>query len=209
VETTTDTGETLDLLRRAGAGDQQAFDQLFSQHRPFLRQVVELRLDPKLRARVDASDVVQEVHLEVFRRLADYLQRQPMPFRLWLRQTADKQVIALWRRHVGADRRAVSRECPLPGPSAPGLDHRLAAAGSTPSRRLHREEMVGRVRQALAGLPEVDREVLLMRTFEGLSYDEVSRRLGIEPAAARKRHGRAVLRLDQLLAEAGLTESQV
>src|SRR5262245_10513111 len=123
METTTNTGETLDLLRRAGAGDQQAFHRLFAQHRPFLRQVVELRLDPKLRARVDASDVVQEVHLEVYRRLADYLQRQPMPFRLWLRQTAAKQIIALWRRHVGADRRAVGREFTLPERSSLDLAH--------------------------------------------------------------------------------------
>src|SRR5262249_47859390 len=123
--------------------------------------------------------------------------------------TAAKQVIALWRRHVGADRRAVGREMALPDRSSLALARWLTAAGATPSCQLHRDELVRRVRQALDRLPDVDREILLMRTFEGLSYDEVSSLLGIEPTAARKRHGRAVLRLHQLLAESGLTESQV
>src|SRR5258707_345168 len=83
-----DSTETRSLLQQAQAGDRQAFEDLFARHRPYLRQLVELRLDPKLHTRVDPSDVVQEAHLEAFRRLSTYLKERPMPFRLWLRQIA-------------------------------------------------------------------------------------------------------------------------
>src|SRR5207253_10243747 len=83
-----DSAETDRLLQQAQAGDGQAFERLFAGYRPYLRRMIALRLDPKLRARVDPSDEVQETQLEVFRRLDEFLKRQPMPFRGWLRQTA-------------------------------------------------------------------------------------------------------------------------
>ena len=66
-----DSSETQRLLDRVRAGDRRAFDELFTRHRPYLRQVIGLRLDPQLRPRVDPSDVVQETQLEAFRRLED------------------------------------------------------------------------------------------------------------------------------------------
>jgi RNA polymerase sigma-70 factor (ECF subfamily) len=63
--------------------------------------------------------------------------------------------------------------------------------------------------QAVAQLPEADREVVLLRHFEGLTNQEVACLLGIDPAAASKRHGRALLRLHRLLFAGGLTESQL
>ena len=98
---------TADLLRRAAAGEPEAFERLFAAHRPYLLKVVGLRLDPRLRRRVDASDVVQEAQLEAFRRLADYLARRPMAFRLWLRQTACERLLMLqppWNRIPGLQR---------------------------------------------------------------------------------------------------------
>ena len=92
-----DSAQTLTLLERAQTGDRQAFDDQFARHRPYLRQMVELRLDPKLRSRVDPSDVVQEAHLEAFRRLSTYLHERPMPFRLWLRQIAYDRALKAWR----------------------------------------------------------------------------------------------------------------
>ena len=60
-------------------------------------------------------------------------------------------------------------------------------------------ELARRVREAVARLPETNREVLLMRTFEGLSFAEVAYVLHLDAATARKRHGRALLRLHKLL----------
>jgi RNA polymerase sigma-70 factor (ECF subfamily) len=45
---------------------------------------IALRIDWRVAARIDASDVLQETYLEAFRRLARYLQQKPMPFDLWL-----------------------------------------------------------------------------------------------------------------------------
>ena len=75
-----DTEELMDL---AAAGDDGAVQQLLERHRRRLRQMVGLRLDPRLNARLDASDIVQETMLEASRRLSDYLRRRrksiPMP----------------------------------------------------------------------------------------------------------------------------------
>jgi RNA polymerase sigma-70 factor (ECF subfamily) len=201
--------ETLELLKRAQAGDGEAFAQLFARHRSDLRQFVALRLDARMRARVDPSDVVQETQMEACRRLPDFLERQPMPFHLWLRKTAYERLLMLRRQHVEARQRAVGREVGLPDRSSLLLAQQLLAAGSTPSQRLGRREMIQKVRKAVAQLGEEDREILLMRDFEGLSYQEVACLLDIEVAAARQRHGRALLRLHQLLAAGGLTESQL
>jgi len=203
-----DATDTDSLLRQAHAGDQRAFEQLFARYRPFLHQVIALRLDPKLRPRIDPSDVVQETQLEVFRRLGDFLERQPMPFRVWLRKTACERLLKLREHHVDAARRSVRREVPLPERSSLLLAQQLLAAGSTPSQQFSRREIARRMNDALAQLPEADREVLLMRNFEGLSYEEVGAALEIAPAAARKRYGRALLRLQQLLIDGGLLEDQ-
>jgi RNA polymerase sigma-70 factor (ECF subfamily) len=204
-----DSPETQRLLAQVRAGNRQALDLLLAEHRPYLRRLVELRLDPKLRSRIDPSDVVQEAQIEAIRRFDAYLEQAPMPFRMWLRQLAKDRLVMLRRRHLKAERRAVSQEVALPERSSLLLAKRLLAAGSTPSQKLGQQELVCRVRQAVAQLPDTDREVLLMRTFEGLTFEEVGYLLAVDPSAARKRHGRALLRLNRILCEGGLTESQL
>ena len=189
---TPDSAETHALLCRAGAGDRAAFEQLFARYRVELRRFVELRLDSRLRARVDASDVVQDAQLDAYRRLADYLARRPMPFRLWLRRTAYERLLKLRRGHLEAARRAAGREAPLPDGSSLLLVRQLLAPGSTPSQQLDRRE--------------ADREVLLLRSFEGLSNRETAQVLGLTPATASQRFGRSLLRLRGLLLDGGLAE---
>jgi RNA polymerase sigma-70 factor, ECF subfamily len=75
--------ETQSLLDRAKNGDQAAFEALFQRHRARLFQAIALRMDRRVAARVDASDVLQGTYLEAFRRLPKYLQEQPMPLYLW------------------------------------------------------------------------------------------------------------------------------
>jgi RNA polymerase sigma-70 factor (ECF subfamily) len=199
--------DTESLLRRLQSGDAKALDRLFTQHRPYLRRVVELRLDPKLRARVDASDVVQETELEVARRIDDYLRRQPMSFRLWLRKTAKERVLMVHRRHLQACRRAAGREVPLPEGSSIALAQQLLAGGPSPSRAARRRDTARQVRQAVGALDEADHEIILMRNFEELTNQEVAEALAIAPAAASKRYGRALLRLKDVLIERGLSGS--
>jgi RNA polymerase sigma-70 factor (ECF subfamily) len=202
-----DEAELARLLERAGAGDPGAVGELLARHREAVRRYVERRMDPRLRARVDPSDVVQEAQLEAARRLDDYLRRRPMPFHLWLCHTAHQQMLRLRRQHVEAGCRAVGQEQVLPDQSSVLLARHLLAAGATPSRQIAEAEMALRVHAALAQLDETDREVLLLRTFEGLSNLEVAQVLDLEPAAASKRYGRALVRLKAALTDAGGGES--
>ncbi len=204
-----DSVETQSLLLQADSGDRQAFEELFARHRSALRRAVELRLDAKLRARVDPSDVVQETQLEAFQRLPDYLERRPMPFRLWLRKTAYQRLLKVQRQHLNTAKRAAGREVPLPQESSLLLAEQLLAAGPTPSQQVAKRELARRLRSALSELPSAQREVLLMRNFEGLSYQEVAYILDIDAAAARKRYGRALLQLRHRLLEGGLRESEL
>ncbi|MGE0529203.1 MAG: RNA polymerase sigma factor [Bdellovibrionales bacterium] len=79
-----DSTATRDLLEKAASGDRTAFDHLVQRHRNFLLSVLERRLDSRLAARLDASDLLQDTHVKVFAKLPGFLQRRPMPFRLWL-----------------------------------------------------------------------------------------------------------------------------
>ncbi|MBP7937624.1 MAG: sigma-70 family RNA polymerase sigma factor [Phycisphaerae bacterium] len=203
---TTDSELTKRLLGHVREGHPAAMDELFARYRAFLRQVIELRLDPKLRQRLDASDVVQEAQIEASRRMPAYLEDPPIPFRLWLRQIAFDRLIMMRRRHVEAGRRALGRELPLPDESSAQLGQRLLARGSAPSQQLARRELGGQVRRAIARLGDDDREILLMRNFEGLSNQEVARVFSIEPGTASKRYGRALLKLRELLLDEGFTE---
>jgi RNA polymerase sigma-70 factor (ECF subfamily) len=208
-ELASDSTETRKLLQQIQTGDRQAFERLFVRHRPELRKFFALRLDPRIRGRVDPSDLVQETQMEAYRRLQDYLERQPMPFYVWLRKTAYERLIAARRQHLQAGKRTMEREVPLPERSSQLLAQRLLSSAPTPSQQLQRRELHRQVRQALAQLAPADREILLMRHFEEIPYQEMAFILGIEPAAARQRHGRALLRLHKLLSEGGFTGSEL
>ena len=203
-----DSDETRGFLQQIQAGKPD-FDRLFARHRESLRQSVAMRFDAKLRTRLDPSDIVQDTQIEAFRRLPDYLARNPMPFHLWLRKMAYERLIMMRRRHINASRRAVGQELPLPDASSALLARQVLAGEETPSQHVGQEELAQRVRLAISELPEIDREILLMRTYEGLAYDEISCILEIEPAAARKRHGRALIRLHERLKARGISGSQL
>jgi RNA polymerase sigma-70 factor (ECF subfamily) len=198
-----DSTTTRRLLDQAQAGDASAFERLFARHRTELHQVVALRMDPRLRARFDPSDVVQETQLEAFRRLEDYLQRRPMPFRLWLRKTAQQRLQLLRRDHLRTARRSVEREVAWPDRSSRLVAQRLLARAETPGAQIDRRELEARVRRGLGQLAEADREILLLRVVEELSYEEIGCLLDVTAAAARKRHGRALLHLHRLLSAEG------
>ncbi|HLJ98182.1 MAG TPA: sigma-70 family RNA polymerase sigma factor [Gemmataceae bacterium] len=200
--------ETACLLQQIRNGERVATDQLFARHRPELRRLVRLRLDPKLRPRLDPSDVVQEAQMEALRRLNDYLQEPPMPFRLWLRKITYDRLLMVRRQHVRAERRTVERDVALPDQSSLLLAQQLLASGSSPSEQLAKRELSRRVNRAIGELAESDREILLMRNFEGLTNREVSQLLGISLAAASQRYGRALLRLRKILLDESLPEGQ-
>jgi RNA polymerase sigma-70 factor (ECF subfamily) len=196
---------TQELLDRAKQGDARAFEALFQRHRGRLRQVIVFRMGRRLAARADASDVLQETYLEAFRRLPKYLEQQDMPFYLWLRWIAKEKVMALYRRHLGADKRAIDREIPLlPPDSSAQFVSGVIGGGPSPSQQLAKAELAERLRMALVKLEQDERDLILWRHFEQLSIRETAQLLHISEAAASKRYIRALERLRELLVSAGI-----
>lgn len=191
------------LLQAVGCGDARARDRLLERHRPKLRQLVAIRLDRRLAARVDPSDVVQESLAEANARLSDYVRDRPLPFYPWMRRIAVDRIADACRRHLGAGRRSIKREEPagLPGESVAELAHRLAASTSGPSARLHRQERNSRVRGALQSLPEKEREVLVLRYLEDLSTADAAAVMGVSESAIKMRLVRALQKLRDVLDE--------
>jgi RNA polymerase sigma-70 factor (ECF subfamily) len=201
-----DSSDSLRLMQLAAAGSQSAFERLCERYRGHLKRYVELRMDHRLQQRVDPSDVIQETQLELFNRLEDYLQRRPLPIRVWLRRTAREQLLNLYHKHVKAEQRSLNRELPLSDLSAMAIASRFASGEDSPSAGAIRNERRESVAQSVSSLPASDREILLMRSVEGLHYQEIAAALEISPAAARKRYGRALLKLQAILRKSGLEE---
>ena len=195
--------DDFNLLRAAANGDDDARQRLLARHRTRLRQMVAVYLDHRLAARVDASDVVQEALADAAQGLSGYLRERPLPFYPWLRQFAWQRLHQLHRHHIGAGRRSVEREVPwdlaLPDQSADALADRLMANGTSPSRRMIRDELRRRVQAALDRLPPRDREILVMRHLEEMSAAEIAAGLGITERAAKARHTRALEPISQLI----------
>jgi RNA polymerase sigma-70 factor (ECF subfamily) len=195
--------DTDHLLDRAAAGDGAARQRLLERHRPRLRRMVALRLDQRLRARVDPSDVVQEALFDADQELSDYLKRRPIPFYPWLRQLAWDRLIDLNRRHIRAKKRTVDREeaweAALPNESTLELVDRLIDLRSSASRKLLREELRTRVSDALRELSARNREILVLRHLEQLSTSETAAILHITEGAVKLRHLRALDRLRSML----------
>ena len=193
-----------DLIRRATAGDEAALAALFERYRGRLRQMVRLRLDPRLQGRVDPSDVIQDAYLDLSRKLRELAVRPELPFFLWLRLVVGERLLRVHRHHLGASMRDVGREISLhrgalPGASSTSLAAQLLGRVTTASRIAARAEMQRLLQDAINTMDPIDREVIALRHFEELGNEEAALVLGLTKAAASKRYVRAMLRLKAVL----------
>jgi len=97
-------------LERAAAGDQAAWAAILAPHRDRLRRMIALRLDHRLKGRIDPSDVLQEAFLQAAQGLPKYLEQAERPFFLWLRWLTGMSLQGLHRRHLGIQARDAGRE---------------------------------------------------------------------------------------------------
>ncbi len=192
---------TEDLLARLDGGDRTALSPLISLHRNYLKKVIDSRMEEDLRRRIDPSDVVQEAQLAASQRLDYYLEKRPARFRIWLRSTALERLVDLRRRHL-AEKRSVRRDRHLSDASSMALARHLL--DGRPSQQARRKELAKQVREAIFELADIDREILTLRQIEELSNAEVAEVLQIEPATSRKRLGRAMIRLTEVLSQRGI-----
>ncbi len=195
--------DTDQLLTFAQSGDSVALEKLLTRYRDRLRRMINVFLDPRVSARIDPSDVLQEVLVCAATRLPSYLEKRPIAFYPWLRQIVREQLIQVHRQHVQAERRSVRRErrlgAEISDASAMQLAERLVSSGTSPSQKMDAEEMKSKLKAALAELPETDRELLLMRCVEKLSIGEITAVLGISETAAKSRLRRGLQKLNRLL----------
>jgi RNA polymerase sigma-70 factor (ECF subfamily) len=203
------------LLARAAAGDGAAWGALLTAHQQRLARMVAFRMDPRLRGRVDASDIVQEAFVEASEHRQDYFRTagamQSLFF--WLRGVVSNKLLELHRHHLGTRMRDAKRETPLEAPRRPddtsaALCAHLTAGLTRPSVAAARGEVRTRLAEALDEMDATDREVLALRHFEQLTSAEAAQVLGIQERAAAKRYLRALQRLRDILAQmtGGLTE---
>ena len=102
-----------ELVRRAAGGEEAALVELFSGYRSRLWRMIQLRLDRRLRGRVDPSDVLEDAYIDVAEKLPEYALRSALPFSLWLRMVVGERLLRVHRHHLGAAMRDVSREISL------------------------------------------------------------------------------------------------
>lgn len=197
------TDPNAELLRRVREGDQQALAELFSLHQQRLWQIVNFRLDARLRGRVDADDIVQEAYLAAAQRIEHYLDNSTHTFFIWLRLITTQTMIDIHRRHLGAQMRDASRDMSIHAHYAQATSMSIASQllgnFTSPSQIAMRGEVSIQVDEAIESMEPIDREVLALRHFEELTNSEVAEVLGIQQKAASIRYRRALKRLKEVL----------
>lgn len=187
-----------DPIEPTGTG--VALPELFEQFRSRLRTLVEMRIDRRIRARVDASDVIQEAFAEAARRFSEYQREQKMKPYVWLRFLTLQQLVLAHRRHLGVQARSAMLERRLEGHQDVGLESSamafcLVGGESTPSVKVVRAEQIARLTAALEQLDPLDREVLALRHFEQLEHAEIGELLELSVDAVSSRYRRALRKM--------------
>ncbi len=191
------------LVAQIRRGDTEALARFIEARRWQLLAYIERHSGPALRTKVEPEDILQETSGEAVRSLSsvDLSSRDPFG---WLCQVAERRIIDAHRRFFGAKKRAAGREVSLDAPAAfdtsrAGLRDLLVASMTTASQVLSRNMRMMRVNQALATLPEEQREALRLRYVEGLPSKEIAKRLGKTDGAIRVMLTRSLDRLQALL----------
>lgn len=194
-----------ELISRAVAGDTAAMGQLFSRHEVRLKRMISVRMDPRLGARLDSSDIFQELQLEASQRFQEFARQSATPFAVWMRFLARQKVAEACRRHLYAQSRDIRREQSEFGSDADGASLSLASflmgQITSPSMQVAKAEIRQLVLSAINSMEPLDREILLMRHAEQLSSSETAKELGIRQNTCRQRHVRALKRLKGLLSQ--------
>jgi RNA polymerase sigma-70 factor (ECF subfamily) len=165
---------------------------------------VDLRLDARLQARIDTSDVIQEACVDAVTRLDEYTQKPAYPLFLWLRLIVGERLLKLHRHHLGTQMRDAGLEVSiyrgaLPAASSAALAAQLLGKHTSPTQAAVRDERMMRLQEALNTLEPIDREILALRHFEDMTIAETALSLEIAESAAAKRYIRALRRLKTTL----------
>ena len=185
---------TAQLVQRARAGEDQAYEQLFARVATRLVTYVRLRIGAALRAQVDPLDVVQETYARAHVAFPSFEPTHERAFVPWLLRIADNCLRDLADHHGAQKRRP-------PAPLARGSTvlAQLRDRHTNPLSRCARDEGADRLVAAMDALDAEEREALLLRYFQDMSVDEVVASMGRSRSTVLRILGRARLKLGQVL----------
>jgi RNA polymerase sigma-70 factor (ECF subfamily) len=178
------------LYRRANAGERDALEKLLERMRPRLEAWVTLHMGPALQARVDAEDLVQEILLKAVGAIESFEPTGKRAFFGWLYTVARNHISDL-KRHHAAGKRDFRRERELRSG--------IPAQATGPVSRAERDDLMDRLLDALAELPENYRDILRLRRLEYLDNEEAAEQLGISRQNASVLYVRAMQALRRKL----------
>jgi RNA polymerase sigma-70 factor (ECF subfamily) len=197
-----DAGEIEGLVDRTRQGDKEALARLFDFYRDPLRRMIAFRMDDRLRGRIAPSDVLQEAYLQLEKKMADFATKD-MSFFVWLRLVTHERLLGFHREHLATQKRDARREVKVNsyagGTSSVFLAAHLLGNHTSIMGRAIREEQKAQLEAVLDTMEDVDREIIALRIFEGLSNGEVAEVLGLSKQTASKRFLRAIERIRSLL----------
>lgn len=174
------------LVRRVQQGDAKAFNLLVSKY----QRRIEAVIYPFVENRSDILDIVQETFLRAFRAIDDF--RGDSAFFSWIfriaENTAKNHLIARTRRPPDSDIDATVAEF---------VSTTAFQELSTPEHLLLRDEIEDQIFRTIESLPDDLREVILLREIEGLSYDEIARKVNCPIGTVRSRLYRAREMVDE------------
>lgn len=193
------------LLAACRAGNAEAAGRLLEKYRSLLRLLADQELGARLKAKVDASDVVQQAMLEAIRGLPGFLGASEPEWEAWLRRILARRISHEVRRHRGTLMRGAANEISIDqslAQSSQRLGAMLRGDQTSPSQRAIGNERAAAVAEVLDRLPPDYREVIVLRNLEGLPHEEVARRMKRSPGAVRMLWLRALAQLrDELPAD--------
>jgi RNA polymerase sigma-70 factor (ECF subfamily) len=197
---TAPTGEVAQWLAAARTGSREALGEALQAYRAYLLLIAQQELDPELRAKGGASDLVQETFIDAQRLLVRFEGTTEEAWAAWLRELLLYNLGDFVRRYRDTGKRRVGREVGQPAAdSSTDRGGNLAADTASPSVTAMAAEQVEALERALNRLPEDYREVLTLRYQGDLSFEDIGQRLGRSGNAARKLWLRALRKLEQEL----------
>ncbi len=153
--------------------------------RNYLYLLARLQCQRRLQAKVDASDIVQQTMVQALGGLGAFRGRSEAEMAAWLRQILARHLASV-ARDLGREKRDVARERSLEAAldqSASRLEAWLVAEQSSPSQQAVRSEQVLRLADALAALPDAQREAVTLHHLQDWPLKEIGCHLGRTPAA--------------------------
>jgi len=180
----------IDMIRRILAGEKQLFHELI---RPCERPIYLLLLS-LLRNEADAEDAAQETVLKAYQNLGSF--RGESQFRTWVLSIARNEGLGKLRRLSA--RREDSLEAETDGQTGDFTPAILTSWREVPTGALEQEELAAIIRKAIDALPEIYRNVVLLRDIEEMDTSETADALGISEGAVKVRlhRARALLQRD-------------